>query len=126
MKTIFIGTIGRKTYFIGVIMTIIGLFLAVGLLTIISSLVFAAFKTSFSTNDMASFVTVTIAAFCSVAYAIAMFSLAIRRLNDLRLSGFLSLLLLVPYLNLVFVIYLCAAPGKDSAIDTPPTQKIQV
>jgi uncharacterized membrane protein YhaH (DUF805 family) len=36
----------------------------------------------------------------------------LRRLKDLKLTGWLSLILLVPYVDIAFLIYLIFAPGK--------------
>ena len=38
-----------------------------------------------------------------------------RRLNDLDKSGWLSLLMFVPFLNLLFALYLIFAPGSEGA-----------
>lgn len=55
---------------------------------------------------------------------VAMFALAIRRINDFDTSGWLSLLLLVPLLNFLFVLALWVIPGTQGANrygpQTPP------
>lgn len=47
-----------------------------------------------------------------IVLAIAMFSITIRRLHDLGHSGWLSLLLLIPLVNLILIIYLLFANRK--------------
>lgn len=55
---------------------------------------------------------------------VAMFTLAVRRINDFDTSGWLSLLLLVPLLNFFFVLALWFVPGSQGAnrygLPTPP------
>ena len=46
-----------------------------------------------------------------IILAVASFSIAIRRWHDLGKSGWLSLLFLIPLVNLVVLIYLCVADG---------------
>jgi uncharacterized membrane protein YhaH (DUF805 family) len=46
---------------------------------------------------------------------VAMFTLAVRRINDFDTSGWLSLLLLVPLLNFFFVLALWFVPGSQGA-----------
>lgn len=43
------------------------------------------------------------------------FAMAVRRLNDTNQSGWLSLLLLVPFVNIIFGFYLIFAPGTSTA-----------
>ena len=40
-------------------------------------------------------------------------SLYVRRLHDLNMSGLYALLILVPIVNLILLLYLLFAPGKD-------------
>ena len=51
-----------------------------------------------------------------ILLAIASFSIAIRRFHDLGKSGWFSLLLLIPLVNLLVIIYLCIADGKPGAV----------
>lgn len=50
----------------------------------------------------------------------AAFIMAKRRLNDLNQSGWLSLLLLVPLLNLIFALYVLFAPGTQGSNNYGP------
>jgi uncharacterized membrane protein YhaH (DUF805 family) len=45
------------------------------------------------------------------------FIISARRLHDLNSSGWLALLLLIPVINLLFVLYLLFAPGSKGAND---------
>ncbi|MCJ8312192.1 MAG: DUF805 domain-containing protein [Saccharospirillaceae bacterium] len=47
-----------------------------------------------------------------VAFVVLSFSWPIRRLHDLGHSGWLILLQLIPFVNIVFVLYVLFAPGK--------------
>lgn len=47
-----------------------------------------------------------------IGIMVAYFSIAIRRLHDLNQSGWLSLLLLIPLVNLIMLVYLCIADSK--------------
>ena len=49
----------------------------------------------------------------SIIIAVAGFSIAIRRFHDLGQSGWMSLLLLVPIINLIVIVYLCVADSKS-------------
>lgn len=55
---------------------------------------------------------------------VATFALAIRRINDFDVSGWLSLLLLVPFVNFIFVLALWIIPGTQGSnrygLQTPP------
>lgn len=51
----------------------------------------------------------------SIAVAVASFSIAIRRFHDLGKSGWFSLLLLIPLVNLIVIIYLCVADPAPAA-----------
>lgn len=64
-----------------------------------------------------------------VGYIYLTFVLAIRRLNDIGLSGWMSLLL--PIISSLFVLYLAFVPGDDGENDygmpaAPPTKGIKI
>ena len=50
-----------------------------------------------------------------IPYAAYSFILAVRRLNDVRFTGWLSLLLLIPYINFFVFLGLAIAPGDVKA-----------
>lgn len=61
----------------------------------------------------------------------AAFVPAIRRLNDLNRSGWLCLLMMVPYLNILFGLYLMFAPGDEGYNDygapaMPPSTRVKI
>lgn len=60
-----------------------------------------------------------IAVLVELAVAVAalpiVFSAYIRRLHDLNMTGWLSLLILIPFLGLLFALYLLFAPGTAGA-----------
>lgn len=95
----FSGRIGRLRY------------LAYGLLwNLAASLVVGLI--AFAAYNAANLVVVVLAIFASVAIAmVPMFSLTVRRLNDLDNSGWWSLLYLVPLVSLALVIYVLFWPG---------------
>lgn len=47
----------------------------------------------------------------------AMIVLCIKRLHDLNLSGWLSILVMIPYLNILFLAYLCIKEGVPESND---------
>jgi len=55
----------------------------------------------------------------AIAY-VPMFGLSVRRLNDLNQSGWLSLILLIPLINLLFLLVLIFAPGTKSVNNYGP------
>lgn len=70
-----------------------------------------------------------IPAFVGIFYA--QFVPAIRRLNDLERSGWWSITLLIPYLNILTALYLTFAPGDDGyneygAPAYPPSTRVKV
>lgn len=55
----------------------------------------------------------------------------VRRLNDLNRSGWFSLLMLIPYLNVLFGLYLIFAPGDEGENDygapaEPPSLRVKI
>ncbi|MDI3452407.1 DUF805 domain-containing protein [Acinetobacter sp. V89_4] len=57
-----------------------------------------------------------------IAYFYSTFILMIRRLHDRNHSGWLSLLLLVPFVNIGLMIYLFAAKGDEGTNDYGPAR----
>lgn len=48
-----------------------------------------------------------------IAFLVPTFAMTVRRLNDLNVSGWLSLLMLVPLVNFVLMLFLVFAPGTQ-------------
>ena len=84
---------------------------------IISAVVGAilGFIGGFLTNDVQSLLVIVPTGIFSFAAGIGSIMLGIRRLHDLNKSGWFMLLLLVPLINLVFVLYMYLAPGQVGA-----------
>lgn len=82
-------------------------------------------------NTFLSIIFVIIVLAFGVAYVYIIFSPAIRRFNDINYTGWLSLLLLVPYLNILVLLFLALMPGTDGFNDygvpaRPPTTRVKV
>ncbi len=57
---------------------------------------------------------------CSLAFFAVTFVLAIRRLNDISMSGWLSILMLVPVVNFIISLWLLFAPGAAGSNQSGP------
>ncbi len=82
-------------------------------------------------NAFASIIFGIIILVLAVGYIYATFAPAIRRFNDTNHTGWLSLLLLVPYLNVLVLLFLVFMPGTDGFNDygvpaRPPTTRVKV
>jgi len=97
----FSGRIGRLRYLAyGLVwnLVIVGLGLAIGL-----SLTFA--------GGVLATIGAVILVIAYIGSIVATFALAVRRLNDLDKSGWMSLLMLVPLVNFILILYLIFGPG---------------
>ncbi|WP_445115643.1 DUF805 domain-containing protein [Acinetobacter sp. WZC-1] len=96
-------------YFISVIIYSMALLV---ILPLIAISFFIPTGQSFPPTAMIALVLVLISV---VGFMVATVCITIRRLHDLNKSGWLWLLTLVPFINLIFMIYVCVARGSTEA-----------
>lgn len=108
MKTDFLsseGKIGRVTFIVRIVALIL---LAAGL----SYIAYAYFAHSFHHGEFA-----TLGIFCSIVIALicqlAGLMQLLKRLRDMGKEAYLSILLLLPGVNLLLILYACVAPSKE-------------
>ena len=63
-----------------------------------------------STSSESIVVTVPMAIWSIIAF-VGNIMLSIRRLHDLNKSGWFLLIWLIPFVNIIFLLYMCLAPG---------------
>nr|WP_256489347.1 DUF805 domain-containing protein [Pleionea sp. CnH1-48] len=83
------------------------------LMAMLLGIVFAITGGSF--DNLSGGITMILGAVFYVGIIVLTFVMMIRRLNDLGQSGWLSLLYLIPLLNLLLTIYLVFFPGDEGA-----------
>ncbi|PWU23734.1 hypothetical protein C5B42_01755 [Candidatus Cerribacteria bacterium 'Amazon FNV 2010 28 9'] len=117
---LFQGRINRRTFILG----ILTVFLCMMIPLLLMSFFFpssGSFESSFST--IIFFLIWLVVSICGLTINLSLF---IRRWHDLGKSGWFILLQLVPYINLLFVLYLLFAQGqsKKNRFGSPPSSKI--
>lgn len=80
---------------------------------VIFILAFASFGGNLLVSSDFPLITVLLFIVIYVAMIYVSFIFTIRRLHDRDQTGWLSLLMLIPFFNLIFLIYLLAAKGSD-------------
>ena len=65
----------------------------------------------FLTNDVQSLLVTVPTGMWSFVASVGSIMISIRRLHDLNKSGWFMLLLVIPFVNIVFILYLYLAPG---------------
>lgn len=119
------GRIGRMRYL--AYNTVLNV--SICIVTIIIALI-ASFMFGILGNHLLPYIVLGVLSLATfVGYSYITFVLAIRRLNDIGLSGWISLLL--PILSSLFVLYLAFMPGADGENDygmpaPPPTTRIKI
>jgi uncharacterized membrane protein YhaH (DUF805 family) len=106
---IYNGRLNRKRYGLGLLLCA-GCIIAVGAISAV--VLVPALKKIPGGGSIAAVVFVLI---LLPAYVAHLFSLYARRLHDLGKSGWYSLLCLVPYINLIVLIYLLLKKGPETA-----------
>lgn len=104
------GRIGRVQYLAYSFVVSLLLIFVLSILTAVLSPMFVQPETGFFVTGIA---------FYLLMFAVG-FVYARRRLHDLGKSGWLSLLILLPLVNLIFGLYLLFAPGEDYPNDFGP------
>lgn len=121
------GRIGRLRFL--AYNMVMGLLLYAVLL--VFALVAAGLINAIGNNGFLVVILVVVALAFAAGFVYATLVPAIRRLNDMNYTGWLSLLMLVPYLNILFFLFLALMPGTDGINDygvpaTPPTTRVKV
>ena len=106
MKTDFLssqGRISRTTFIVRLVALMV---FAAGL----SFIAYSYFAHSFHHGEF-----VTLGIFCSIVIALicyfAVLMQSLKRLRDMGKEAYFSLLLIVPVVNVLFLLYVCSAPG---------------
>ncbi len=105
---IYSGRLNRKRYGLGLLLCA-GFIIAVGAISAVALI--PVLKKIHGGGSIAAVVFVLI---LLPAYVAHLFSLHARRLHDLGKSGWYSLLCLVPYINLIVLIYLLLKNGQEN------------
>lgn len=108
MKTDFLsseGKIGRTTFIVRIVALVL---LTAGL----SFIAYSYFAHNFHHGEF-----ITLGIFCSIVFALichlAVLMQLLKRLRDMGKEAYLSLFMLVPGVNVLFLLYACAAPSKE-------------
>lgn len=107
--------IGRLGYCFGVVLTVI----VCGVLIVFGALAFSFIKTilemliSYDGNLFDNIILYTSILFVIMGFAVNIF-LSSLRCRDLKINPYFSFLILVPFVNLLFVLYLMVTPGETS------------
>jgi uncharacterized membrane protein YhaH (DUF805 family) len=109
---IFKGTLKRFPYFIRISIATIVLFVAQFLIIYFAVANVPALFKSFGYLPCAT---------VSLSVIVYIISLCIRRLNDAGQSGYWSLMVLIPLVNVILIIYLLFALRKESSQISPQT-----
>jgi uncharacterized membrane protein YhaH (DUF805 family) len=87
---------------------------AVGLSCLAAVFLYTEVVTLFVKDAPALPVAVLIA-LIAIGFLVLISSVTVRRLHDLNWTGYLALVLVIPYLNLLFILFLVAKTGSDGA-----------
>ncbi|MCH7335778.1 DUF805 domain-containing protein [Acinetobacter sp. NIPH 2699] len=90
---------------------------------VIFILAFASFGGNLLVNSDFPLITVLLFIVIYAAMIYISFIFTIRRLHDRNQTGWLSLLMLIPFFNLIFLIYLLAAKGSDGENNYGPLRE---
>ena len=113
LREMFKGRLTRSNFLLGFVYYFISLFALLLALGIILSLPLTLISGG---NKYAVIAPLTaLAIMWYIAMSICVVSLVVRRLHDLNRGGATALLILIPFVNFAFSIYLLVAPGSFSA-----------
>ena len=109
METDFLSSQGRISRVTFIVRLVALTLLAAGL----SFIAYSYFAHNFHHGEF-----ITLGIFCSIVIALicyfAVLMQLLKRLRDMGKEAYLSLLLVVPGVNILFLLYACAAPGVNS------------
>jgi len=111
------GRLGRLRY----------LAYSVGIGLLVNAITFGLIAALSPTGQSGSMATLGIAGLISIFAIVISFFLVIQRLHDMNASGWLSLLILVPFVNLIVALLLLFMPGTEGenrfGLQPPPNSK---
>ena len=73
--------------------------------------VFASFLVQEGSDGLGGFILLV----ATIAFAICNYSLTVRRLHDLNFSGWLAIIMFIPYVNLIAALFIILAPGTEGS-----------
>lgn len=109
------GRFGRLSYLGWNMLTFLITIIAAVLFSIICAIVAPNFLSTATINGNLSISLLFIVGIFYIVLIYFSFIFSIRRLHDRNHSGWLSLLILAPFLNLFFILYLIFAPGTPGS-----------
>ena len=105
----FSGRIGRLRYLAYSIPWNLLIWVGIAVIGIVAAIIIPMLGENAETAGV--IVGILLALILVVVVYIPVFALAVRRLNDMNQSGWLSLLILLPFINFIFMLVLIFAPG---------------
>ncbi len=107
----FTGKIGRLEYFVK------------GILTSIPALILSGVSFFLQDNVVVGSLLALVSLVVFIVTVVSLLSLIKRRMNDLELSTWLIVLILIPLVNFFYSLYLIFAPGKGARTSQPAQEE---
>ena len=112
LQSIFTGSVSRTQFLVSVL-TLAGIFVALEVTYMIAA--YSIAPLSQAANLVVSYTFFVVGFVYFIALLVYGLGTAIRRTRSAGISPWWNLLLLIPYLGLIYLVYLMAAPGKATA-----------
>lgn len=114
IRDLYKGRLSRKSWLLGLLLGWIMFLLAIGALGIVEAIFLPIFE-NYSISDFIQGLSLIAIVYFYIIFVIFIFSLHVRRWHDVGRSGWFSVLLFIPLVNLLILLYLCLGKGQDGS-----------